>query len=431
MRCSPFFSPDYLLLLTSPSMHKAIRITRAVVLVCLFASLAAPVTYAQLAVQADTVYTMEGAPLIDGVVLVRDGQIEDVGTADGVSIPDGYRTMTASVVTPGLIDARSVVGLAGILNSHHDQDQLETSDPVQPELRAIDAYNAREALVTWLRDLGVTTVHTGHGPGAPVSGQTMVVKTVGETLSEALLDSTAMMAMTLGRSVERNFKSPGTRAKNVAVLREALLEASAYREKQREAAENGEGTMPTRDIKMDALGQVLDGEVPALVHAHTVPDITAALRLADEFGISLVLDGAAEAYLLIDEIKAAGVPVILHPPMIRTSGDAENAAFDTATKLHAAGISFAFQSGYESYVPKTRVVLFEAAIAAANGLPREAALAALTLDAAELLGLSDRIGSLAVGKDADLVLYDGDPFEYTTHVCGVVIDGAVVREACR
>jgi imidazolonepropionase-like amidohydrolase len=376
-------------------------------------------------------YTMEGEPLLDGVVLVRDGKIEQVGLASEVSVPDDYRTLTATVVTPGLIDTRSVVGLAGILNSRHDQDQLETSDPIQPELRALDAYNAREVLVGWLRTLGITTVHTGHGPGAPISGQTMVVKTAGDTVTDALLDSTTMMAMTLGRSVERNFESPGTRAKNVAVLREALVEAVAYRERQQAAAEEDEAEPPKRNLKLEALGQVLDGEVPALVHAHTVPDIMAALRLAEEFDFPLVLDGAAEAYLVLDEIAEASVPVLVHPPMIRTSGDAENAAFDTAARLHEAGIPFAFQSGYESYVPKTRVVLFEAAIAIANGLPREAALSALTIGAAEVLDLSDRIGSLAPGKDADLVLYDGDPFEYTTHVCGVVIDGVLVSEQCK
>ncbi|NBC16901.1 MAG: amidohydrolase family protein [Bacteroidetes bacterium] len=374
---------------------------------------------------------MDGEPVVDGVVLVRDGAIEQVGPASDVTIPDDYRTLTAAVVTPGLIDTRSVVGLAGILNSRHDQDQLETSDPVQPELRALDAYNAREDLVGWLRILGVTTVHTGHGPGAPISGQTMVVKTAGETVAEALVDSTAMMAMTLGRSVERNFDSPGTRAKNVSVLREALVEAVAYRDRQQAAAEDDETEPPDRNLKLEALGHVLDGEVPALVHAHTVPDIMAALRLAEEFDFPLVLDGAAEAYLVLDEIAAAGVPVLIHPPMIRTSGDAENAAFDTAARLHEAGIPFAFQSGYESYVPKTRVVLFEAAIAIANGLPRDAALAALTTGAAEVLGLGDRIGSLAPGNDADLVLYDGDPFEYTTHVCGVVIDGVLVSEQCK
>jgi len=185
---------------------------------------------AQIAIQADTVYTMAGAPIVDGVVLVRDGEIEQVGAANDVAIPSGYQTLSTSVVTPGLIDAHSVVGLAGMYNTDADQDQLDTSSPIQPELRAIDAYNAREELVAWIRDLGVTTVHTGHGPGAPVSGQTMIVKTNGTTMGTALVDSTTMVAMTLGPSVERRFQSPGTRAKTVAMLREHFIQAQTYRD---------------------------------------------------------------------------------------------------------------------------------------------------------------------------------------------------------
>lgn len=384
---------------------------------------------AQLAVRAGVVYSMEGAPIRDGVVLVRDGRVEAVGPAAQVEIPSAYRVLEAAVVTPGLIDAHAVVGLAGIYNQPHDQDQLETSDPIQPELRAIDAYNPREELVAWLRHLGVTTVHTGHGPGALASGQTMIVKTVGETLSEALVDSTTMVAFTLGPSVSRVFDGkPGTRSKGVALLREAFLKADDYRAKRRL---DDVSRRPAVDLELEALARVLDGEIPALVTAQQAPEIMAALRLAEEFGFRLVLDGAAESYLLLDEIRAAGVPVLLHPTMERASGELKNMTYETAATLRAAGIPVALQSGYESYVPKTRVVLFEAALAAANGLSFEEALGTITLDAARILGIDERVGSLAPGKDADLVLFDGDPFEYTTHVCGVVIDGAVVSETCR
>jgi imidazolonepropionase-like amidohydrolase len=209
------------------------------------------------------------------------------------------------------------------------------------------------------------------------------------------------------------------------MLREHFVQAQAYREKR--ASENP----PTRDLGMDVMVQVLNGELPALITAHRHTEILSALRLAEEFDIELVLDGAAEAYMVLDEIQAAGVPVIVHPPMIRPGGEAANAAFTTAARLRETGIPFAFQSGYEGYVPKTRVVLFEAAIAAAHGLDRGAALQALTIDAARILGLDDRIGSLEPGKDADLVLYEGDPFEYTTRVCHVIINGTIASDTCR
>lgn len=380
---------------------------------------------AQIAVKGGTVYTMAGEPIENGVVLIRDGKIERVGPASGIAIPDDYEVFESKVVTPGIIDARSVVGLAGIYNVPHDQDQLETSSPFQPELRAIDAYNAREDLVVWLRNLGVTTVHTGHAPGAIASGQTMIAKTWGNTVNQVLVDSVTMVAFTLGPSVGSNFNgNPGTRSRTVAMLRAEFIKAQEYLKKQQD------GTA-SRDMKMEIMARVLKGEVKAMIMANRVTEILAALRLQQEFGFDLVLEGAAEAYLVLDEIKAAGVPVILHPTMVRTRGETTNATFTTAAKLHEAGIPFAFQSGYESYVPKTRVVHFEAAIAVANGLPFDEGLKALTINAAKMLGIDGRTGSLAAGKDADVVLWEGDPFEYVTRVCTVIINGEVASNTCR
>lgn len=384
---------------------------------------------AQVAVRGETVYTMAGAPLKDGVVLVgKNGKIERVGAASQVRIPNGYRTLTAKVVTPGLIDAHTVVGLAGYLNQSHDQDQLERSNAIQPELRAFDAYDAREPLIEWVRGHGVTTLHTGHGPGALMSGQTMIVKTRGTNVGAALIDSVTMVAMTLGPEVSANYGGrPGTRAKGMAMMRAEFLKAQDYAKKQK-AAEKGKE--PPRDLKLETLARVLSGEVPALITAQRTSEILAALRLQREFGFRLILDGAAESYLVLPELKAAGVPVILHPTMARHGGTLENATLETGVKLREAGITFALQSGFEGYVPKTRVVLFEAAMAAAYGLPFEQALATITIDAARILGLEKRIGSLEAGKDGDLALFDGDPFEHTTHVCGVVIEGAVLSESC-
>jgi len=381
----------------------------------------------QTAIEGETVYTMAGDPIENGVVLLTDGVIEAVGPAADITIPEGYTVHQAAVVTPGLIDTRSVVGLAGIYNIDDDQDQLETSSPLQPELRAVDAYNAQEELVEWLRSLGVTTIHTGHAPGALISGQTMIAKTHGRTVNEAVIDSLAMLSMTLGPQVSSAFDTPGTRSKGVSMLRAHLLEAQAYHEGMQ--AEDP-ADRPRRNLQMETTAKVLAGEIPALMAVHEVPEIMTALRLADEFGFDLVLDGVAESYQLLEEIQASGFPILTHAPMIRPSGPTGSAALDTPAKLHEAGIPFAFQSGFESYVPKTRVVLFEAAVAVANGLPFEAGLAALTIDAAELLGLADRLGSLEEGKDADVVLYNGDPFEYTTQVCGVFINGDHVRDTC-
>jgi len=377
------------------------------------------VSEAQIAVKGETVYTMNGSAITNGVVLINDGKIEAVGAASDISIPNGYDVHEAKVVTPGLIDAHTVVGLAGYYNQNHDQDQLETSNAIQPELRAIDSYNAREFLVNYLNNKGITTIHTGHGPGAVISGQTLITKTAGETVEESLIEPSKMLAMTLGSGIRRNFDSPGTRSKAVAVLRQELIKAKEYAEKR------ASGEDQSRNLKSEALADLLDGEITALVTAHTAHDIVTALRIQEEFGFDMVLDGAAEAYLVIDEINEAGVPVIIHPPMIRPSGDAKNANMETAAKLAEAGIPIAFQSGYEGYVPKSRIARYEAAIAAANGLGFDGAMHALTMGAAEILGIADRVGSLEEGKDADVVLFDGDPFEYVTNVQAVIVNGEV------
>ncbi len=404
---------------------KAIKIF-FVSLIFLFSPLA---FYAQNhAILAAKLYTSEGPVIENGVVLMSHGKIAAVGPASNIKVPEGYEVHQAAVVTPGFIDAHSVVGLAGIYNQKHDQDQLEKSSPIQPELRAIDAYNAREELVGYLKAFGITTVNTGHAPGALVSGQTIVVKTAGETLDEGLINPMAMVAMTIGSSVADNFEKPGTRAKGVSMLREAFVAAQSYRVKM----ENQDSTKhPDRDLAKEVLVKVLKREVPALITAQSARDIITAIRLRDEFGFDLIIDGGAEAYSVIDEIIAAKVPVIIHPTMVRTYGDTRHATFISAGLLHKAGIPIAFQSGYEGYVPKTRVVTFEAAVAVANGLDYDAAMQALTMDAAKLLKIDKRVGSLKVGKDADIALYDGDPFEYSTHVMKVFINGKVVSNEPR
>ncbi len=399
---------------------------------CLIAllSIARPASADDLAIRGETIYTMAGKPITDGVVLNRNGRIARIGPQSRVRIPDGVRVLEAKVVTPGLIDVHSTVGLSGIYGGREgqvrDQDQLEKSAPLQPDLRPIDAYNAHEPLIEWVRSYGVTTMHTGHGPGAVISGRTLIVKTTGKNAEEAVLEPDTAIAITLGNSVARNFESPGNRAKSVAMLRTALLEAQAYAAKRKDKDE-----APDRDLKKEALVRVLDGELKAMITAHTVTDIGAALRLQAEFGFDLWLAGASEAYLLADELRAANVPVLLHPPMMRAGGERKNASIESAHLLAEAGVTFALQTGYESYVPKTRVLLFEAAIAAAHGLGLEGALRAITIAPAEILGIDDRVGSLQRGLHGDVALFDGDPFEYTTHICAVVIEGEIVSDTCR
>lgn len=402
--------------------HNWLRYSLLILLALVTCHLSLVTTSAQIAVKGETVWTMAGEPITNGVVLVKDGKIEAVGPAASITIPANYKVVSAKVVTPGLIDAHTVIGLNGYLNQPHDQMALDGGGSIQPELRAFDAYNPEEKLIEWVREFGVTTIHTGHQPSALVAGQTMVAKTWGKTVDDVVVTPTAMIMVVLGDAANAGQgRSPGTRGKQMAMLRAELIKAQ----------ENAKKAEAPRDLRSLAWISVIKREVPLLINANRSQDIMSALRVAKEFNIKIVLDGAAEAPLVMNDIKAAGVSVIVHPTMARPGGDSESLSMETAGKLKAGGISVALQSGYEGYVPKTRVVLFEAAMAAQNGMSTRDAMALITIDAAKLLGLDKRIGSLEVGKDADIAMYDGDPFEWTSHCVGTIINGQIVSQTKR
>ena len=408
-----------------------------------------------LVVQAKRVLTATGSVIENGTIVCIDGKIKAIGKTGEVAIPENAKVLKSEVAMPGLIDVRTCAGLSGILNVEHDSDHIERSSPLQPELRAIDAYNPREELVEYIRSFGVTTIHTGHAPGELMSGQTLIAKTIGNTIEEALMVDGRAIAATLAEAASKSGKaSPGTRGKQMAMLRSLFIEAQEYQAKhlakanpkpvpadsqESESKETGgkesekkKEVEPTaRILRLVSLDEVLYGKKSLLITADRAQDIASAIRLAQEFKIKIWLDSASDSHLMIDQIKAAGLSVLLHPSMSRASGEKENQSFQSASKLKAAGIPFAIQGGFEAYVPKVRVVLFEAAIAAAHGLEYQAAIEAITISPARILGIQDRVGSLEVGKDADIALYDGDPLEYTTHCIGVVINGNVVSSVVR
>lgn len=376
---------------------------------------------AQIAVKADTLYTMAGRPVVNGVILIKDGKIEAVG--QNIIIPSNYKVYTAKIVTPGFIDARSTIGISGAYNVPSDQDQVEKSGPIQPELRAIDAYNPEDKLVDYVLRNGITTVHTGHGIGALASGQTMIVKTKKGMTDDVTVKPQAMIAMTIGPSVSSNYQSPGTKSKQISMLRAELLKA----QQGLKAAQKD--TNKTSDLRQMALQQLLRGEVKALISANTSVEIMSAIRLSKEFNLKLVLEGAAEAYRLINQIKDAKAELIIHATMARPGGSLANMTMENATILTKAGIPVSIESGFEAYVPKTRVVIFEAAVAVKWGLPFEDALRTITINPAKLLGIDNRVGSIEKGKDADIVLFNGDPFEHITKACTVIVDGKVEVDA--
>jgi len=366
-----------------------------------------PAESARFAVVAGVLFTGSGAPIRDGVVLVEDGKVARVGGA----VPDGWPVARAAFVTPGLIDAHGSAGLSGAMNVPADQDLEESAAPNQASLRAIDGFNPREPLLRYLLAHGITMIHAVPGPGTPIAGQAGLF----HTHDGSVVRFPSAVVFNLGESPK---EERGTRMGTAAMLRKALATAGSPRSGEKK---------DEPDLDRDALKPLLDGSVPALFVAHREDDLMTALRIGREFNLRVVLSQATEGFLVRDELKAAAVPVVAAPTMQR-AGDLQryNTTLENAALMADAGIPVAISSGYESYVPKTRVILFEAGVAAANGLGWERALAAVTSAPAQILGVEKQHGSLAEGKQADLVLYDGDPLEYASHVDAVYVGGRLV-----
>jgi imidazolonepropionase-like amidohydrolase len=406
------------------------------VLICVVAASATTLLAQNIAVLADHLYTMadgtQGGP---GMVLIRDARIEAVRPGPHQLPPDGYTVLKAAFVTPGLIDADTTAGISGAYNIPADQDQDEATDPNTADVRTLDSFNPNERLLKVLNQYGVTTVQTAPGPRNPIAGRAGIFKTDGtgsvpSTVEELALRQESAMVFNLGDTPKATYgkkeKAPTTRMKTAEIIRHALSDAKAYEEKWDKWKKEGTDVskQPSRDMKLEALVPVVDGKLPAIFNAYRADDIDTAIRIGGEFHLHYILASVTEGYLITDAIRRAGVPCLAGPTMQRLDSlQTANATFENSAILKRAGIPIALMTGYEGYVPKNRILLFEAGIAAANGLGMEETLRTVTVDAAKILGVDDRVGSLAPGKDADIALFDGDPFEYTSHVLAVLVSG--------
>jgi imidazolonepropionase-like amidohydrolase len=410
---------------------------RRVVGICLGIVLCAlPVQAQKIAVVADHVYTMEaGAQGGPGIILINNGKIEAVQAGANAKAPAGYEVYRAAYATPGLIDTDTTAGISGAYNIPHDQDEDEATDPNTADVRSLDSFNPNEILVSYINQFGVTTIQSAPGPTNPIAGRAGIFKTRGPQSAMATADQLAIraesaMIFNLGENPKSTYgsahKAPMTRMKTAEIIRHALSDAQAYQQKWDSWKKEGSDPQkqPSRDVRLDALLPVVNGSMPAVFTARRADDIMTAIRIANEFHLKYMLASVTEGYLVRDEIHSAGVPCLVGPIMQRLeSPQTANATYEIAALLEQAGIPIALMSGYEAYVPKNRVLLFEAGVAAANGLGMEKTLRAVTIDAAKILGIQDRVGSLAGGKDGDVVLFDGDPFEYTSHVLEVFVNG--------
>jgi len=368
-----------------------------------------------LRVRVDLLHVGDGQLRRDVVVRIEEGRFAAVEADDGQPVD-----LRAAVATPGFIDAHTSAGLSGLTNVEAVRDQDERSGPDQSGLRALDAFDPHDPLLRYLLEHGVTIVQTGPGPANPIAGQAAIFRTHGGSADAMLLRAPSALVFNLGESAKGTYGDeggfPGTRMGVAALIRDRLRGAGERRRFFEREGAQALGHSVMRDVAR--------GRLPALFRARRADDIETALRIADEFDLELQLAGATEGYLVRDRLAAAEVPVFVGPVMERVSSpESINASYENAALLAEAGVSVAIRSGFEAYVPKNRVLLFEAAIAVANGLPPARAVESISLAPARMLGLEADYGSVEVGKVADLVLFDGDPFEYRTRIRRVVVAG--------
>ena len=388
-------------------------------LIALTASLwvAAPPALAQserTAFIGATVIPITGPVIENGMVVIEGGRIVEVGPARDVS---GARSIDVrgKVLMPGIVDTHSHVG-AG--------DGGDSSGPMHPDVRILDALDPRADSFERARAGGITTVNVMPGSGHLMSGQTAYLKLRhANTIEDMLLcddpatDVCGGMKMANGTNSLRGRNGfPGTRARSVALVREAFLDALAYRAK---------GDSASRNLRMEGLLEVLDGTRQVHFHTHRHDDVLTALRIGREFGFTPVLHHVSEGWRVAEEIAAAGAPasiITLDSPGGKM--EARGLVFRTGKILEDAGVDVAYHT--DDYITDSRLFLRSAAIGVRAGMSREAALEAMTLAGARMLGMADRIGSLEVGKDADLVILSGDPLSVYTRVEQTWVDGEIV-----
>ena len=370
-----------------------------------------------LAVTGGTVHTVSGDVLEGATVLVQDGRIVALG--HGVQIPAGTPILDATgrVVTPGLFDATTSIGLVEVGMVSSSVDSRLDGDPVRAAFDVVDGINPRSVLIPVNRAAGLTTVLTAPGGGL-ISGQAAIIDLTGSSTDEMVAVSGAAMIANFSAGA-----AGGARGGASLHLREVLDDARFWHDNRAAFdAGNTRGLSASR-LDFEALGRVLEGEIPLIVYVNRAADIEAVLRIAADFELELVIAGAAEGWLVADRLAAAHVPVIVKPLTNNPAGfDRLGARFDNASLLHLAGVEVVIGS-FNSH--NARWLTLEAGNAVRFGLPWDVALRAVTLAPAQAVGAGDDYGSLDPGKVGNLVVWTGDPFELSTRAETVIIRGIV------
>lgn len=381
-----------------------------------------------LAIINGQVHTMAGPVLQSGRILIKNERILAVGDSK-LPIPMEAQVIDAKgkVVMPGLIDAHCHLGLMEEVYQIEGDDTNETSDPVTPHLRAIDGINPADLGFRDALKAGITTVYTGPGSGNVIGGLGVAIHTYGTIVDKMILRYPAGLKVAFGENPKRVYaeqkKMPITRMANAALLRENMIAAEEYL-KNKTLSDSKE----ERNLKLETLGLVLKKQIPLRAHAHRADDIMTALRIAEEFGVNIVIEHCTEGHLIVDELAAKGVQAVIGPSLVnRAKVELKERSFKTAGVLALEGVTVALMTDHPvmpiEYLPLC------AALAVKEGMPREEALRALTINPAKILGLEKEIGSIEAGKLADLLISDQSILRLEAKVETVLINGKIVYQA--
>jgi len=382
-----------------------------------------------LVIKNGYIKTMAGEDLPGGQIIIEDRKIKAVGI--NLEIPADAEVIDASgmLVTPGFVDAHCHIGMWEEGIGFEGEDGNEDVEPITPQLRAIDAINPLDQGFIDAIEGGVTSAVTGPGSANVIGGTFLAIKTYGRRVDDMVIKDPVAMKIAFGENPKRVYneqhKSPVTRMAIAALLRETLYEAKQYKE-DLEASVEDPDKKPDFDLKLEALLPVMKKEIPLKAHAHRTDDIFTALRIAKEFDLDITLDHCTEGHLIPDELKEAGKACLIGPTFgSRTKYELKNKSFETPKILHDAGIKIAIIT--DSNVIPIQHINMCAGMAVKAGLPEEEAWKAITIYPAEITGISDRVGSIEIGKDADIAIFKGNPLldiDYETVM--TIIDGKVV-----
>jgi len=385
-----------------------------------------------LAIAGGIVHSISDGVKPDHAVLVREGRIEAVVSPGELPSDSEWLDAAGGIVLPGLIDARTSAGLFGDGTGFQNADHEEITDPDTAWVRAIDALNPADSVFADAREAGITTLLTGPGTTNVAGGLSAVIKTAGDTVDAMLVREPAGLQIGLGRPPVDAYRAKNklwTRMGVVGLLRERLTAARAYVSRLERAGSDPD-KVPEDDFRLAPYVGVLRRQYAARVRVASAEDAWTALRLVDEFGFDLVLEQLTEGHLagLPEELARRGVPCVVGPMMKGSKTlETKELTFRTASVLADAAVPIALCTGHPSR--PVHLLALEASLAVRAGLDEEVALRAITLNAAAALGLDDRLGSIEPGKDADLVIFDGDPLLPASQVTHTLIGGKVVYAA--